>query len=223
MLIDRLLHQASGNIAFVEHMLQVNHAAMHAHCQIRARRAHEHNHAAGHVFAQEAAGVSANHDSWRLVAILLHVNADAPTAAVAHQNAAAAHAVARSIAHAPMNHNVAVVHGVGDLILSIAEDLDFAAVHVARHVVARHAMNLEALARGHTAPKIALGECFAQFHHIGVFESRTHCGVALGEVHRAERDHRFAIKLFDNGLGRGKVSEFCHVIPRLLPWANQAR
>ena len=121
-----------------------------------------------------------------------------------------------------MNHDVAIVHGVGDLVLGIAEDLDFAAIHVARHVVAGHAMDLEALARGHTAPKIALGECFAQLHHIGVFESCTHRGVALGEMHRAERDHRFAIELFDNGLSRGKVSEFCHVIPRLLPWASQA-
>ena len=121
-----------------------------------------------------------------------------------------------------MNYDVAIVHGVGNLVLGIAEDLDFTAIHVTRHVVAGHAMNLEALAHGHAASKIALGERFTQLHHVGIFKSRAHCGVALGEMYRAERDHRFAVELFNDRLNRGKVSEFCHVTPRLLPWASQA-
>ena len=183
---------------------------MHARGQIRPRFSEQDDHATCHVFAQKASRIAADDDGRRLLAVFLHVDAHAPTAAVAHQNATAAHAVARRIAHAAMDDNVAIVHGVGNLILRVAENLYLAAVHVASHIVAGHAVNLEALSGRHTAAQIALGESIAELDDVVFLKSGTHGRIALGEMHRAQCDHRAIVTSLNDRVGCWKAFHLRH-------------
>ena len=100
---------------------QIDDPAVHAGGQMIAGAAHKHDDAAGHVLAEEVARVPADDDDRALPAVLLHVDAAAPAAAVAHDELAAAHGVAGRIAHAPVHHYGAGVHGVGGLVLGASE------------------------------------------------------------------------------------------------------
>ena len=151
-----------------------------------AGAAHEHDDAAGHVLAEEVARVPADDDDRALPAVLLHVDAAAPAAAVAHDELAAAHGVAGRIAHAPVHHYGAGVHGVGGLVLGASEHLHLAAVHVAGQIVARGSVNFQALARGQGAAQVTLGVGLHDADGVGFGKGRAYSGVGLLEVFRSQ-------------------------------------
>ena len=151
-----------------------------------AGAAHEHDDAAGHVLAEEVARVPADDDDRALFAVLLHVDAAAPAAAVAHDELAAAHGVAGRVAHAPVDHHGAGVHGVGGLVLGASEYLHLAAVHVAGQVVAGGSMNFQALAHGQRAAQVALGVGLHDADGVGRLQGCAHGGVGLLEVLRSQ-------------------------------------
>ena len=163
-------------------MAEVDRPPVHARCQIGPGVPQQDDDAAGQVFPEEVPRISPYDDGGAFVLVLLHVDADAPAAIVAHENLPAPHAVAGRVAATPMHHDAAVVHGVADLVLGVAEHLDGAAVHIAGHVVARNAVYLEPLARRQGASQVALGEGLVDLHLVGSGERLAHDLVRLRKV-----------------------------------------
>ncbi len=98
------------------------------------------------VLAEEAARFAADHNQRLVLAVGLHVDADAVARVAPDEDFAAAHRVPRGVSAGAFHHNGAGVHGVAGLVLRVALHADGSAVQVAAEVVARHAANQQVLA-----------------------------------------------------------------------------
>ncbi len=119
--VDEREHDLVRQRSRTRGLSQVDDAAVHAAGEIIARLAEHDHHPAGHVLAEEASRIPPDHHHGTLLAVLLHVDASAPTAAVADEDAPAAHGIARRIAASPADDHLAGVHRVAHLVLGVAE------------------------------------------------------------------------------------------------------